>query len=141
MRAEHEGLPKAHHQRIVRPRARNSQGRPRKPDPPISPRSTGTPTLFSRIYALVRRVPSGRVVTYGQIAGALGMPPGARTVGWAMRVCGEGLPWHRVVNSKGEISFRPTAGFHEQRLRLQEEGVRFDRAGKIDLAQYGWKRL
>ncbi len=98
-------------------------------------------TIFSRVYALVRKVPRGHVVTYGQIARALGMPRGARTVGWAMRACNENIPWHRVVNARGEISLRPTAGFHEQRDRLRAEGVRFDRAGRINLAKYGWKRI
>ncbi len=98
-------------------------------------------TLFSRVYALVRKVPRGRVVTYGQIAHALGMPHGARTVGWAMRACEDDVPWHRVVNARGEISVRPTAGFHEQRARLQAEGVRFDRDGRIDLDRYAWKRI
>ncbi len=90
---------------------------------------------------MVRKVPRGRVVTYGQIARALGMPRGARTVGWAMRACEDDVPWHRVVNARGEISVRPTAGFHEQRARLQAEGVRFDRDGRIDLDRYGWKRI
>ncbi len=98
-------------------------------------------TLFMRVYALVRRVPRGRVVTYGQVARALGMPHGARTVGWAMRVCPESVPWQRVVNSRGEISLRPTAGYQEQRTRLKEEGVRFGRDGKIDLARYGWDKI
>ncbi|OGO40537.1 MAG: hypothetical protein A2Z03_01080 [Chloroflexi bacterium RBG_16_56_8] len=101
----------------------------------------GTPTLFTRVYALVRRVPRGRVVTYGQVARALGLPHGARTVGWAMRVCPNQVPWHRVVNARGEISIRPTTGFHEQRARLKAEGIRFDRAGRIDLKKYGWKRI
>lgn len=107
----------------------------------MSTRVDASPTLFSRVYAVVRRVPRGRVVTYGQIARALGMPHGARTVGWAMRACEGDVPWHRVVNARGEISVRPTAGFHEQRARLQAEGVRFDRLGKIDLDRYGWKRI
>jgi methylated-DNA-protein-cysteine methyltransferase-like protein len=81
------------------------------------------------------------VVTYGQIARALGMPHGARTVGWAMRACGSDVPWHRVVNAHGEISVRPTAGFHEQRTRLRAEGIHFDRSGRIDLDRYGWKRI
>ncbi len=106
-----------------------------------STRLDAAPTLFSRVYALVRKIPRGRVVTYGQIARALGMPHGARTVGWAMRACQEDVPWHRVVNACGEISVRPTAGFHEQRARLQAEGVRFNRSGKIDLERYAWKRI
>ncbi len=98
-------------------------------------------TFFARVYSLVRKVPRGRVVTYGQIAHALGAPGGARTVGWAMRVCPERVPWHRVVNARGEISLRPSTGYHEQRARLKTEGVRFDRCGKIDLNKYGFSGM
>ena len=104
-------------------------------------RSTLSQNLFRRVYALVRQVPRGRVVTYGQIAHALGAPRAARTVGWAMRDCPDRVPWQRVVNARGEISLRPTSGYHEQRARLREEGVRFDRAGRIDLDKYGWKKI
>ncbi len=98
-------------------------------------------SFFARVYALVRRVPRGHIVTYGQVARALGAPGAARTVGWAMRVAPAGVPWHRVVNARGEISLRPTTGYHEQRARLKVEGIQFDRAGKIDLDKYGWKRI
>ncbi len=95
--------------------------------------------LFQQVYALLAHVPPGRVVTYGQIAQALGMPRGARVVGWALRACPEGLPWHRVVNAKGGVS---TAGGPEsvplQRALLEEEGVEFGLAGTIDLARYRW---
>lgn len=104
-------------------------------------RSPEFPSVFANIYALVRTVPRGKIVTYGQIARALGMPHGARTVGWAMRACPDDVPWHRVVNARGEISVRPTAGFHEQRARLRGEGVRFSPAGKIDLEKYGWSHI
>ena len=106
------------------------------------PLVSSTPTtFFTRVYALVRKIPRGRVVTYGQVARALGAPGAARTVGWAMRVCPEQVPWHRVVNARGEISLRPTTGYHEQRARLRAEGVRFDRAGRIDLNKYGTGRI
>jgi methylated-DNA-protein-cysteine methyltransferase related protein len=97
--------------------------------------------LFHRVHAVVCRVPSGRVVTYGQIARAIGSPRAARTVGWAMRACPANVPWHRVVNARGEISLRPTSGYHEQKARLKAEGIRIDRAGRIDLVKYGWKRI
>lgn len=104
-------------------------------------RPSAPPTFFSRVYALVRRVPRGRVVTYGQVARALGAPPSAaRTVGWAMRASPDSVPWHRVVNARGEIAQRPTTGYHAQRARLKAEGVRFDRKGKINLGKYAWKR-
>ena len=97
--------------------------------------------LFQKIYALTRKIPRGRVATYGQIARALGMPRGARTVGWAMHDCPDDVPWHRVVNAQGKISARPTLGFHTQRARLKAEGIRFDREGKIDLEKFGWRRI
>ena len=95
--------------------------------------------LFQRIYAVLARVPYGRVVTYGQIALAMGMPRGARTVGWALRQCPAGLPWHRVVNAHGAIS----GGCHTEhaalhRALLEEEGVVFDEQGRIDVRAYGW---
>ncbi len=63
----------------------------------------------------------------------------ARTVGWAMRVSPESVPWHRVVNARGEIPLRPTTGYHEQRARLKAEGVRFNRQDRIDLDESGWR--
>lgn len=99
-------------------------------------------SVYERIYAVVARVPSGRVVTYGQVARHLGMPRAARTVGWAMRSCPDGLPWHRVVNGKGEISTRGTpTGVSIQRSLLEEEGVAFDANGRIDLSRYGWDEI
>ena len=62
------------------------------------PRLSASASFFRRVYALVRSVPRGRVVTYGQIARALGAPRAARTVGWAMRDCPADVPWQRVVN-------------------------------------------
>ena len=107
---------------------------------PIGP---GTPPsrFFARIYAVVRRIPRGKVTSYGSIARALGVPQGARTVGWALGVCPDDIPWHRVVNAQGKISWRPTGGFKLQRALLQREGVRFSRGGRINLTKFGWKRL
>jgi methylated-DNA-protein-cysteine methyltransferase-like protein len=94
--------------------------------------------LFQRVYKIVRKIPRGRVATYGQIARMMGMPHGARTVGWAMRACPNLVPWHRVVNAQGKISVRDTEGFPLQRALLQAEGVRFGKTGNIDLKKYGW---
>jgi methylated-DNA-protein-cysteine methyltransferase related protein len=112
-----------------------------KPKRRVLPGTPTSPTFFARVYALVRKIPRGRVVTYGQVARALGAPSAARTVGWAMRVCPGRVPWHRVINARGEISLRPTTGYHEQRARLKAEGVRFDRAGRIDLNKYGFSGI
>jgi methylated-DNA-protein-cysteine methyltransferase-like protein len=90
------------------------------------------------VYALVRRVPRGRAVTYGQIAAMLGKPRAARAVGGAMRRCPAGVPWHRVVNALGRISRRArAAGMVTQRMMLEREGVTF-RRGRVDLARHRW---
>ena len=103
-------------------------------------RAAAPPRIFARVYALVREIPRGRVASYGAIARALGIPRGARTVGWALAACGDDVPWHRVVNAQGKISWRPTGGYRLQRALLRQEGVRFAR-GRIDLRKFGWKRL
>ncbi len=92
---------------------------------------------FARVYALVHRIPEGRVATYGQVARWLGWPRGARTIGWALRALppGSEIPWHRVVNAQGRISQREVEA---QRERLEAEGVLFDESGRIDLDLYGW---
>lgn len=97
--------------------------------------------FFSRVYALAKRIPRGRVTTYGMLARALGVPRGARTVGWALGVCPDDVPWHRVVNAQGAISWRPSGGFRLQRALLRAEGVRFNRRGRINLTKYGWKAV
>jgi methylated-DNA-protein-cysteine methyltransferase-like protein len=101
----------------------------------------GRTRFFSRVYALVRRIPRGRVTSYGEIARALGVPRGARTVGWALGASADDIPWHRVVNAKGMISWRPAGGYHLQRGLLRREGVRFTRDGRIDLEKFGWTGL
>ena len=93
------------------------------------------------VFRLVREVPRGRVVTYGQVAALLGHPRAARAVGYAMRHCIEGVPWHRVVNAQGKISPRPSEGHRLQRVLLEREGVRFDREERIDLDAFGWREL
>ena len=92
-----------------------------------------------RVWRFVRRIPRGRVVTYGQIAARLGRPRGARAVGQAMRECPESIPWHRVVNAAGGISRRARmSGMITQRLRLETEGIMF-RGGRVSLARYRWR--
>lgn len=96
--------------------------------------------MFARaVWRLVRRVPRGRVVTYGQIAALLGRPGAARRVGWAMRICPGDLPWHRVVNAQGRISVRARmSGMLTQRLKLEAEGVAL-RRGRVTLARHRWR--
>jgi methylated-DNA-protein-cysteine methyltransferase-like protein len=98
--------------------------------------------FFDKVYELVKQVPEGRVVTYGQLAAALGDVRRARTVGWAMRACPDNVPWHRVVNSQGGLSTHsPSGSFNPQRGLLEDEGIQFDSNGRIDLSTYGWNRF
>ena len=87
------------------------------------------------------RIPRGRVATYGQVAALAGRGGHARQVGYALHSLPEGspLPWQRVINARGEVSERAHAGWAGyQRHLLEEEGVRFDARGRIDLARWGW---
>lgn len=82
--------------------------------------------MFEEVRAQVRKIPKGKVSTYGEVAKAAGFPGASRQVAWALRGTGStGLPWHRVVGARGRILLPGESGF-EQRLRLQSEGVRFE---------------
>ena len=99
-------------------------------------------TAYSHIYAIVRRIPRGRVATYGQIAELAGLPGHARQVGYALHAlpAGTALPWHRVLNARGALSLRREPGGElTQRLLLEREGVRFDTRGRVNLAQVRWR--
>ncbi|AOV06439.1 MGMT family protein [Sporosarcina ureilytica] len=89
------------------------------------------------VIALIQSIPYGRVATYGQIAKAAGSARAARQVSWILHSASEKyqLPWHRVINSKGEISLTAS----EQREMLEMEGIEFSLHGKIDLSKYQWK--
>jgi methylated-DNA-protein-cysteine methyltransferase-like protein len=103
-----------------------------------------TNSFFAQVHKVVRRIPPGKVATYGQIAKLLGQPRAARTVGWALRATPEdsAVPWQRVVNAKGCLSFRPGSPGHAiQQGLLEAEGVVFDEKGRIDLKIYGWEGL
>ena len=103
---------------------------------------TRGPNFYEQVYDFVRRVPKGRVVTYGQVAACLGAPRSARAVGYALRAlpAGHDAPWHRVVNHRGQISLRyPAESPMLQRLLLEDEGIRFDAQSRIDLSIYRWR--
>jgi len=103
----------------------------------------------AQVYAIVRRIPRGRVTTYGSIAARIAPPPGvdplayrrirARWVGYAMAAAPENIPWQRVINVRGCVSPRLGFGAAWQRARLRQEGIRFTADGRIDLDRYGWK--
>lgn len=92
-----------------------------------------------RVYEIVRQIPVGKVMTYGQIALILGEGYTARTVGYCMHAADEGVPWQRVINSKGECSTgRMTMPVNLQQSILESEGVVFNTKGKCDLGIYQW---
>jgi methylated-DNA-protein-cysteine methyltransferase related protein len=96
-------------------------------------------SFFDQVYEAVRAIPRGRVLTYGQVARLLGVPRGARAVGWALRGLPARLearvPWHRVVAAGGRIAERAGGGPLRQRRRLRAEGVSF-RGGRVDLRRH-----
>ncbi len=96
---------------------------------------------YLRIYQIVRQIPRGRVATYGQVAELAGLEGHARQVGYALHALPDSIdiPWHRVVNARGEVSARTRGDSHElQRELLEAEGVKFDQRDRIDLRRYRW---
>lgn len=97
---------------------------------------------YELIWSVVRKIPRGRVATYGQIAELAGLEGHARQVGYALHNLPESndVPWHRVINARGEVSPRTGGDSHElQRMLLEAEGVAFRVDGKVDLGVYRWK--
>ena len=97
---------------------------------------------YQRIYAVVRRIPEGRVATYGQVASLAGLAGHARQVGYALHALPDGtaVPWHRVVNANGGISLRSMPGGElVQRGLLEREGIRLDPRGRVPLARVRWR--
>ncbi|MEP7066896.1 MAG: methylated-DNA--[protein]-cysteine S-methyltransferase [Gemmatimonadota bacterium] len=101
------------------------------------------PSTRQRIYEQVRKVPRGKVATYGQIAELAGLEGQARQVGYAMAAVPSSstVPWHRVINAQGRVSMRaagPGSTIIQQQL-LEREGVVFDDGGRVSLARFRWK--
>ena len=100
------------------------------------------PSSYERIWTVVRRIPAGRVATYGQVARMAGLGGSARLVGYALHALPEKertVPWQRVINSQGRISARRFVGGDiVQRRLLEREGVRFDARERVDLARFQW---
>jgi methylated-DNA-protein-cysteine methyltransferase related protein len=98
---------------------------------------------YPRIFAIVRKLPRGRVASYAQVAFEAGLPGRARLVGRALSEAGAAarLPWHRVINAQGRIALpRSSTAYVEQKSRLIAEGVVFETGDRISFARYGWKR-
>lgn len=107
-----------------------------------APRRTFGEGTYARIYAVVRRIPRGRVATYGQVAELAGLAAHARQVGYALHAlpAGTAVPWHRVINAAGAVSLRAAPGDElTQRQLLGEEGVGFDLRGRVRLAAVRWR--
>lgn len=98
---------------------------------------------YDRIYAVVKRIPRGKVATYGQVAQLAGFSRGARLAGYALfRVAPDmDVPWQRVINAKGEISESPFRQGNDllQKVLLEAEGIVFDQNDRVSLAKYRWQ--
>ena len=140
---------------MARPSARRpaTRGRPaaakrppRTPAPPTR-NEDGLVLRYERFYRVVRRIPRGKVATYGQVAALAGMPRGARLAGYALsalRGAAHDVPWQRVLGSRASnragISLKDPMGAGVQADLLQREGVTLDARGRVDLARFGWKK-
>ncbi len=138
------GAHPARRRAVSRPRPGGMAARtaPRVRRPRARPGAEARPNSYTLVYAVVRRIPRGRVASYGQIAALAGLPRRARLVGYALHAAPPGaLPWHRVVDATGRLSLGriDAAGAATQRLRLEREGVRFDARGRVQLDRHRWR--
>ena len=99
--------------------------------------------FYINVVNAVQAIPKGKVATYGQVARIAGKEHAARAVSWVLHSSSKKhkLPWHRVINSKGSISFQRGSTYYSKQKRfLRQEGVEFDQYGKLDLLEYQWKK-
>jgi methylated-DNA-protein-cysteine methyltransferase-like protein len=99
--------------------------------------------FYDKVYTLVKKIPKGKITTYGRIANLLGAPRAVRAVGYALNSLKKSqvneIPWQRVINSKGEISFKGDAyRANLQRKLLEQEGIIFNIVGQVDFKKFGW---
>ena len=99
-----------------------------------------SPSLTQRIKDIIKKIPRGKIATYGQIATSAGNPRAARLVIWVLNSSSQKdkLPWHRVINRNGKISLKPNQGYEIQKMLLEKEGVKFDKNDVIDFERYLW---
>jgi len=97
-------------------------------------------SFHRRVISIIKKIPRGKVATYGRIAVLAGNPRAARQVVRALHSSSEKekLPWHRVVNARGRISLKPGSGYELQKALLEKEGVDFDETDRVDLELFLW---
>ena len=97
-------------------------------------------TFHERVKAVIKKIPSGKVATYGQVAAMAGNPRAARQVVRVLHSSSdkENLPWYRVINRNGGISLKPGQGYELQKALLKDEGIKFNLDDTIDLDKYLW---
>lgn len=100
-----------------------------------------TSPFSQRVKDIIKKIPTGKVATYGQIATYAGNPRASRQVAWILHSSSrkDSLPWHRVINSKGFISLPHNGGYETQKELLETEGVVFDKNDRINFERYLWK--
>lgn len=105
-----------------------------------SPRKSQTFSFTLKVKEIIRKIPRGKVATYGQIAAYAGNPRAARQVAWILNSSSrkDKLPWHRVINRNGKISLKPNHGYEIQKMLLKKEGVKFDKNDIINFKRYLW---
>ena len=99
--------------------------------------------FYKAVVKAVKAIPKGKVATYGQIAKIAGKDHAARTVSWVLHSSSKKhkLPWHRVINSRGTISFQKHSTYYSKQKRfLKKEGVLFDEQGRVDLLEFQWSK-
>jgi methylated-DNA-protein-cysteine methyltransferase-like protein len=110
----------------------------------LKTRTAESKSLYSRIYSVVRTIPPGKVLTYGQVAKIAGVGKNYRLIGYALHNLPEnsGIPWQRVVNRFGKISYAFSRGGHDylQKVLLEREGIVFDTRERINLSKFGYRK-
>lgn len=104
-------------------------------------KTKSTASFFRRVVKVIKKIPRGKVATYGQIAALAGNPRGARQVAWVLHSASdkEKLPWQRVINSAGTISLPRMRGYELQKALLVKEDVKFDGKDGVDLTRFQWR--
>ncbi len=101
----------------------------------------GASSFYRRVKNTIKKIPKGKVATYGQLAALAGNHRAARQVAWVLHSSSgkDNLPWHRVINGRGSLSLKPGYGYELQRELLEKEGITLNEQDRIDLKRYLWR--